>query len=81
MKNPNSTYQLRRSNARSLKDGKTRYQYSVSIHPDLGDVLWANGHDRFTVELTDEGVLFRPWQASVQAIPEWLHQDKGNSNA
>lgn len=52
-----------RSNGRSKA-------YSLTVLPAIGEVLAKKPDQLYFAELTDEGILFRPYRATE--MPEWL---------
>jgi hypothetical protein len=74
-----NTYKIRRL-SKPGKEGESTYDAcSIALPMDIARLLPEDM--RFSVELTDEGVLYRPVHGTVDTleIPDWVQEISGKS--
>jgi hypothetical protein len=54
------------------KSGKLRQTFSLNVPTDIGRILKEKDIEAFNVELTEDGILYRPYG---RVLPGWLKED------
>ena len=64
------TYKIRKFKSGERKDGSAFWNFALTVPTDIAEKLSDNM--KFTCELTDDGLLFKPANNEEVELPDWV---------